>query len=162
MSDTPRDPPIEPMAYIAGVKVVDIGDLRVARGMTRRPTTICRHVQLYYDHTERRIWCPDCEATVEPFDAFKQLVEQYDSSLKSLKRRADAVEQAEKHSLISLASKALDKVWRKRGMVPACPACGQGLFPEDFKNGIPTRLGREYAEAQRKRRLSRSKESSHG
>ena len=31
------DRPIEPMDYLHGVKVVDIGDLRVARGETRGP-----------------------------------------------------------------------------------------------------------------------------
>lgn len=66
--------PIEPQDYIYGVKVVQIEDLRVARGLTRRPLSSCAHKKLVYDHNERRIWCSDYETEVEAFDAFEGLV----------------------------------------------------------------------------------------
>jgi len=45
MSDDKNDPPIIEQEYIAGVRVVDIGDYRVARGMTRRAHNSCPHCQ---------------------------------------------------------------------------------------------------------------------
>lgn len=42
--------PIEPQDYLYGTKVVQIEDLRVARGMTRRPVSSCRHRKLVYDN----------------------------------------------------------------------------------------------------------------
>src|SRR5690606_34525923 len=72
-----KRPPIEPLDYISGVKVVDIGDIRVARGMSRRPASSCKHHHLHYDTAERRIWCRDCETDVEAFDSFKMLVERF-------------------------------------------------------------------------------------
>lgn len=152
MSEPPKDPPIEPLEYLGGVKVVDIGDIRVARGMSRRPASACRHHQLRYDQEERRIWCADCEQNIEAFDAFELLVGWFDTASKKLQRRAEALTEAEQHQVRSLAVRQLDLAWQKRRMVPACPCCGQGLFPEDFKDGIRASLGREYAEAQRKRR----------
>jgi hypothetical protein len=50
-----RDPPIEPLDYVGGVAVVVIGDVRVARGMSRRHHSSCPHVQLIYDQKERRL-----------------------------------------------------------------------------------------------------------
>jgi hypothetical protein len=51
-----KDAPIIPQSFIGGVKVVDIGDLRVARGLSRRTHAACKHDQLIYDANERRIW----------------------------------------------------------------------------------------------------------
>lgn len=148
---TDRDPPIEPLDYVGGPTVVDIGDYRIARGMTRRPHSGCPHKHLVYDTRERRIWCKDCERDIEPFDAFAGLVGQYDRAAEKLRRRAERLHEAETFKARSLAVRELDKVWRKRNMIPACPHCQHGLFPEDFKNGVGTRLGRDYAKAKRKR-----------
>lgn len=145
-----KDPPIEPQDYTMGPTVVDIGDLRVARGMSRRPHSSCKHTRLHYDPRERRIWCPDCETNIEPFDAFEKIVGNFDNARKRIDRDRAEVDESIKHNLISIAAKVLDKIWRGRRMVPACPCCGHGLFPEDFKNGISASLGREYATARRK------------
>jgi hypothetical protein len=149
------DEPIQEQEYLGGVKVVDIGDIRVARGLTRRPATSCHHRRLNYDPTERRVWCKDCEKDVDAFDAFEILVRRFISANERLKKRETQLQEAEGFQMRSLAAKAIDHAWRSRNTVPTCPACNQGLFPEDFKDGRFSTLGREYAEAQRKRRLER-------
>ena len=146
MAETPKDPPIENPSFVGGVNVVDIGDLRVARGLSRRPHSACNHHRLMYDNAERRVWCQDCETNVEAFDAFVLLVENLDRAFKDLERRREIIEKAESSSLISVAAKVMDKEWRHRDRVPSCPHCGQGLFPEDFAKGVGS-LGREYARA---------------
>lgn len=144
--------PIDEPEYVMGVKVVDIGDLRVSRGLTRRPYSSCRHSKLTYDPRERRIWCRDCETDVEPFDAFTGLVEQYNSAYLSLIQRQTALKEAEAFQVRSIAAKNIDKAWRSKNMVPACPHCSHGLFPEDFKNG-PSLLGKDYAAARRGKKV---------
>lgn len=129
MSDH-KDPPIVPQDYLAGTTVVDIGDIRVARGMSRRPSLICRHLKLVYDNQERRIWCRDCETNIEAFDAFQMLVDRAYAAYADIKKRKAEVAAAEQHALISRAAKAADKAWRGR-MVPACPHCRRGILPED-------------------------------
>nr|WP_295467460.1 hypothetical protein [Mesorhizobium sp.] len=146
-----RSPPIIPQEYLSGVKVVDIGDVRVARGLTRRSVSSCPHQYMLYDTNERRIWCASCETEVDAFYAFKNLVEHFDAAEKDIDRRKTALGEAEAFQVRSLAAKAIDDVWRRRKRVPACPHCKQGLFPEDFARGVKTTLGREYAEAQRAR-----------
>ncbi|ANC85485.1 hypothetical protein [Sphingomonas sp. NIC1] len=145
----PRTPPIEPQSYLGGVTVIDFGDLRVARGMTRRPVRTCRHHGLRYDDRERRIWCSDCETDVEPFDAFKLLVEHFDGAQKKARRMLEEANEAQSFQLRSIAAKEIDQKWRKRNMVPACPHCRAGIWPEDVKRmGL---VGKEYDSARRAR-----------
>ena len=146
IDEPPKTPPIE---YLRGVKVVDIGDLRVARGMSRRPYSSCRHSPLVYDQKERRIWCEDCEQDVEAFDAFLSIVENFNSAEENIKRRLKEVEAAEKHNILRIAAKQLDEMFRRKNTVPACPHCGEGIFPEDV-----ARMGtanRRWEEAKRAR-----------
>ena len=139
------DAPIEPENFIAGVKVVDIGDLRVARGRSRRERSACPHRQLIYDNQERRIWCEDCQTTVEPFDAFIGLVERFYVAEENIKRRQKAVAEAEAFSLRSRASKAMDEMFGKRSSVPCCPKCNYPLMPERVVLGLPS-MGRNFAQ----------------
>lgn len=151
--DDEHDPPIQNPPFISGVNVVDIGDIRVARGFSRRPHSLCGHAKMTYDSNERRIWCEDCRKNVDPFDAFLILVQHHHQGVQRLEKRERLVRESEAHHLISIAAKALDHAWRKTKMVPACPSCGNGLLPEDFKGGFYTMsmLGREFALAQRAR-----------
>lgn len=141
--------PIEEQNFIMGVKVVNIGDVRVSRGLSRRHHSSCPHPTLTYDTAERRIWCKDCESDVEAFDAFLILVTYFDRAEKGIARRQTALIEAETFQVRSLAAKAIDEAWRKRDSIPCCPHCHAGLFPEDFKNGRMSTMGREFAEARR-------------
>lgn len=142
--------PIEPQDYQHGTTVVDIGDLRVARGLTRRPASTCRHRNMHYDSRERRVWCPDCKGDVDPFDAFMLVVENYDEAYRRLLRvQADAKE-AMAAGLRSIAARNVDQIWRGRTMLPCCPACHAPLFPEDFVKVVAA-VGREIAYAKRAR-----------
>lgn len=142
--------PIEPQNYIYGVKVVQIEDLRVARGLTRRPVSSCRHKQLVYDHNERRIWCSDCETEVEAFDAFLGLVERLSAANADLRRRSDALAQAETFQLRTRAAKRMDELWRSVKLAPCCPHCDAALLPEDMLGGL-SQVSKELVKARRKR-----------
>jgi len=142
------DEPIEDKAYLAGLTVIDIGDIRISRGMTRRPASSCRHRRMAYDPRERRIWCKDCEKDVDPFDAFKNLSEQYHYAYEDLNRQRAEINEAAQFQCRSIAAKNIDEAWRKRKMVPACPHCGHGLLPEDFIKGVGM-VGRDFAMARR-------------
>ena len=144
-----KSPPIEPQEYVGGVTVIDFGDLRVARGLTRRPVRTCRHHAMRYDPRERRIWCADCETDVEAFDAFTLLIEYFDAVQKKARRMMDEAKEAQSFQLRSIAAKKIDEKWRKRNMVPACPHCHAGIWPEDVdRMGL---VGKEYDAARRAR-----------
>ena len=128
MSDQ-KTPPIEEQEWLTGPKVVDIGDIRVARGLSRRPVTMCRHRRLVYDLKERRIWCRDCENDVEAFDAFQIIVGQWWSAHDELDRQRREIDQAKEANLVRIAAKRMDDLWRRKNTAPACPHCSRGLLP---------------------------------
>lgn len=148
------DVPIAAQTFDGAPNVVSIGDLRVSRGFSRRPMSACKHLALTYDSQERRVWCKECEHTVEAFDAFKILAEYFEDAWYSLQRRAKKIEEAEGHSLISRAAKNVDDVWRRQKMAPCCRACGNGLLPEDFADGVGASVGRDYERARRQRKTT--------
>lgn len=144
-----KDPPIEAQNFLGGVRVVNIGDVRVARGLSRRHHSSCPHSHMIYDNSERRIWCPDCERDVEGYDAFALLVEGYHRAVTAVERREEAISQVEKFKMRSIAAKKLDEAWRHQKMVPCCPHCKNALMPEDFKRGV-SMLGKNYVEARKR------------
>lgn len=150
--DGPKNPPIIDQEYLSGLKVVDIGDIRVSHGMTRRPHTSCKHRAMAYDPRERRIWCKDCETEVEPFDAFVLICEQFDSAAQKIERQRKEIVEAREHNIIRIAAKQMDEKFRRKNVVPACLNCGAGIFPEDVpKMGS---INREWELARRNRKGS--------
>ncbi|HWH86331.1 MAG TPA: hypothetical protein VNV36_06115 [Pseudomonas sp.] len=128
--------PIAPQEYLHGVKVVQIEDIRVARGLTRRPLSSCTHRKMVYDGNERRIWCTDCETEVEAFDAFLHLVERFGAAEARINHRAAELAEAEKFQIRSRAAKVMDEAWRSTKMAPLCPHCNAAILPEDVVGGV--------------------------
>lgn len=143
--------PIEPAEFAQGATITHIGDIRIARGLTRVPHTNCQHRQLVYDQTERRVYCQDCESDVDSFDAFLQLVHQHEQAWRAIRKAHRETQDALKHSLHSRAAKAMDDQWRRHKTVPACPHCHEGLLPEDFTDTRLTTVSREITQQRRKR-----------
>lgn len=141
--------PIDEQDFLSGVNVVDIGDIRVSRGKTRRPTQTCTHAKMSYDPIERRVWCKDCEHDVDGFDAFVALVSQYDSAIRRLEILKEDALAAQNHNMRRIAAKNLEKEWNSRITVPCCPHCNISLFADDFKD--INRSSRSLEAARRKR-----------
>lgn len=154
MDDDQKDTPITPLDYCYGQLVIDIGDLRVARGKSRRPFSGCKHLRLVYDREERRIWCRDCERDVEAFDAFILEAERAHAFYADNQKRAKELAEAETFQIRTRAAKKLDEAWRSRTMAPCCPHCNRGILPEDVMRGL-SGVGIEY---ERRRRAAQKGE----
>lgn len=116
--------------------VVDIGDLRVARGYSRRPIMMCHHHQIVIDEKERRLWCKDCEQEVDPYDYIKVFITQYRIARSKLIQERDEIEESKRFSARLIATRVLEKAWRKKNTVPCCPHCKRGISPEDVAQGV--------------------------
>lgn len=147
--------PIEPQDFAFGVKVVHIEDLRVARGMTRRPVSSCKHLRLVYDEKERRVWCEDCETEVEAFDAFIGVVSRFHQHQANIERRRRELAEAEAFALRTRAAKRMDDYWRSQKMAPMCPHCTRAILPEDVVNGL-AQTSKSFELAARKKRGKQS------
>jgi hypothetical protein len=107
---------------------------------------------MVYDPRERRIWCSDCETEVDTFDAFVILVENFSDAQRRIEQQWKEVQEATGGALHLIAARAMERQWRRKNTVPACPHCHAGIFPEDA-----THLGMVSKEIERARRSKAAK-----
>ncbi len=111
------------------IKRIDI--LRIEKSMSK----LCRCHEPRYelDTANRLVYCQDCGAIVDPFDALSKLAWKYEhlnNQVASLLEQAKEIQNYKPHLRVF---KGLEKSYRatKYSMVPVCPHCGQGF---DFKD----------------------------
>lgn len=127
-----KDPQIVEPGYLTS-QVIDIGDFRVARGLSRRPHSVCQHARILYDMSERRVWCEDCENTIEAFDALMLFVKHFEQVERITKRKRDEAEAARGAILNRIAAKQVEKTLRRK-MAVTCPHCRRGLTAKDLES----------------------------
>lgn len=115
-------------------RVVELADVRVARGITTAKT--CDHKKLVYDSSHREIYCEKCGKQIEHFDAFMVLVDNFLDMNASVQRRLANAKEAESAHVHMKAAKNISDAWRgPNKYAVACPHCRGGILPEDFANG---------------------------
>lgn len=148
------DDPIEPCEseghYVA--EVIDLAGIRVQWGLPKvRAPHACRHVNLTYSSEQRRVWCKDCERTIENFDAFMVLVNGHREMVADARHKSAQAAVAMTATIHRRATKAIDRIWSGHVMAICCPHCQGGLLPEDFADGIGSQISREFEIARRRR-----------
>ena len=101
----------------------------------------CDHKHIELDARGDIVRCVKCGDQLSAFWALKMLSDEYNRALGKLQREREALEKAKEAETHLLAARKVEKVWRTRTMVPACPHCGAGILPEDGLGG--SRINRE-------------------
>ena len=161
MSDKPIDAPLvsTPGSEPFGQPVIDLAEMRIKRGRSNvSVATPCKHRALIYSQDERRVWCEDCERTIDSFDAFMTVVGQFHPMVNAAKHALRRAKEAEAMTITLRAAKVFDKAWRGNQMAVSCPHCRTGLLPEDFLSG-GSQVSAEIERARRGRQAL--KESDH-
>lgn len=157
MTDEPKDHLSNPIIDDEGSRpygqpVVDFGDIRIAHGLPKFHHQICKHHSLVYSQRERRIWCKECESTVDGFDAFMTITSHFQQMELAAQSRLSKADAALKATLVKRAAKNLDQMWNKQHpMAISCPHCRGGLLPEDFQT-LGSATSRELELARRARK----------
>ncbi len=150
-----NDTPIEEREYSHGINVVNIEDIRIARGVAKYDKPNCRHKNLVYSQDERRVFCTDCKSTVDNFDAFMNLVNVFSAAKNRCDKKEAELNDALKYNIRRVATKKIDEAWLSHTTVPCCPHCHTGLLPEDVMN-ITRYKSKEMEIARRKKQLDDS------
>lgn len=114
-----------------GSPIVDFAGIRVAQGMRKFHHRNCEHRRLVYNTPERRIWCEECERTIEAFDAFKMLADNFHQMALAAESDRQRAKEALGMHLVRRAAKNVDRTWGNN-MAPACPHCGGGILAHDM------------------------------
>lgn len=150
MSDEPLTPDERVAPFAA--EVIDLADVRIRWGRTKPSDRIrpCDHNNLTYNDTERRVWCEDCERTLDGFDAFRSLVESFSKMERAARDKLKKANDALAKTIRRRAAQELSRVWSGR-MLPCCPHCRRGLMAHDFADGASASVSKEFEQAARKR-----------
>lgn len=113
--------------------VIQIGDWQIQRKHALRMSQAgeCDHKHLELDGRGDIVRCSKCGIQVSAFWALEMLADEYNRRLAKLERDREALAKAKEAEVHLLAARKVDKIWRSRTMVPACPHCHQGILPED-------------------------------
>jgi len=117
-------------------KIIDLGSLRVSRSEIKAKN--CNHLSLSYDPIEKTIWCNDCKAFIDPFNAFLNIVYNLECAYEKLNRERHDLAIAKQKEVSLIAAKKVEEAWRSRTMLPSCPHCSEAIFPEDNLGSIMT------------------------
>ncbi|WP_132552887.1 hypothetical protein [Rhizobium azibense] len=131
--------------------MIDFGEMRIAFGLPKFHHKVCKHRRLTYNVAERRVWCQECESTVDGFDAFMLIANHFHAMERAAQAKLARAAEIENATLVKRAAKNLDRSWNgKNPMAVCCPHCRGGLLPEDFQSG-GSAVSREIEIARRKR-----------
>ncbi|MHC2016276.1 hypothetical protein [Methylobacterium sp. CM6247] len=156
MSDEPIIPPAETDRFVCDV--IDLASVRVEWGRNQNPKAKCAHKSLVYNEGESRVWCQDCERTVENFDAFMVIARSFQAMIAEVRRKNAKADEAMTATVNRRAAKEMERTWNaKMGVV--CPHCRDVLLPEDIEKGTSS-FSREM-ELARRARAAKSEGSGH-
>lgn len=91
----------------------------------------CNHYNFTLDDNGEIVRCDDCNVVLSAYWAAKTMTNSWAAALKKLEARESCLSADKSHILHLTAAKRVEKAWRSKGMVPACPHCDRGILPED-------------------------------
>ena len=149
----PFDVPIEnvPGSQLFGSPIIDFAGVRISHGLRKFHHRRCEHKTLVYSIEERRIWCEECERTIDGFEAFMTLTRSFQNMKLAAEAEARAARDALGAHLVRRAAKAVDRTWGHK-MAVCCPHCDGGILAHDML--IHGSISAEIEIARRKRKQS--------
>lgn len=118
-------------------KVIDIEDLRIQRQrqFASRPSADCKHKRLILDDEGCIVRCADCDVQLNAYWTLTFFLEHYEQALAKLSAREQRYTEEMQRDLHLIAAQRVERAWRSRTMVPACPHCGEGIDAKDNFGG---------------------------
>ena len=108
----------------------------------KRPagTAVCQHVKTVIDEQAGTVTCRDCEATLSAFWVLGRIAREENRVFERIKRLRAEADQLESWTPFLRAQRTLERRWRGRSMLPVCPHCRHGLWPEDLQSAVSLEL----------------------
>lgn len=124
--------------------VIQIDAVRITRAQrTYQPSKECQHLYLTFSDHGEIIECDECHKQVTAYWALTMLAEVYGKAWAKMEAGQRRLAEAKEKDISLLAAQRVEKAWRSRTMVPACPHCSEPIFPQDGFGGM--QINREMA-----------------
>lgn len=123
-------------------KIVRFDMLKLERGRKKLCTCFYPHYEI--DERNRLIYCTDCGALVDPFEAIVKVASAYERDSKFVEQLLEQRKQIENYHPRRLVIKELEKRYeRDSNLIPTCPHCHQPFDLEELRGVVW--VGRRFA-----------------
>ncbi len=114
--------------------VVRLDVVRVERGVMKPCRCLDPHYEL--DLETRLVYCKDCGAVVDPFDALRNLARSYDRINRTMDRLREEAKALEEYKPRLRVIKEIERKYSgtSSSLVPSCPHCGEYFDLKDLLN----------------------------
>ena len=92
----------------------------------------CRFPKYTIDYQNRLVYCQDCGAIIDPFDALKKLAQHYDRVNEQVRGLLNQAKEIQKYKPHIKVIKSLESSYRSGKMVPNCPHCHKAFDLKDL------------------------------
>jgi hypothetical protein len=107
----------------------------------------CKEHHYIVDSVNKEVYCEDCEAIIQPWDAIYDLARRHDEFHRELLRLHEQRTQLLNWKPHLVVLRHLEKIYRSRDMIPVCPHCGIGIDIHEWKRQS---VNREYDQHMRR------------
>lgn len=113
--------------------VIQFGEFALTRNRDRhfQRNGECRHRHVTCDDVGEIVTCDDCGKQVSAYWALGYFSQLWESEMRKVEDAKKALAEDRSKSIHLLAAQKVERVWRSRGMVPACPHCERGILASD-------------------------------
>lgn len=122
-------------------KIVHIDQIRINRGLDKICT--CNKRKYVLDTQNRRVMCSSCGAIVDAYDAMYDMASRFEQMNEQLEYMLKQQKQIQGYKPWLLIIRRLEKEYRGKKKLPACPRCDEPFYLEELK----TWYGRKFADA---------------
>lgn len=133
-------------------KVVDIEILRINRNVGK--WCKCRNRKFTVDPDNRSVYCGECGALVDPFEAIYDVAKSCERLKRETENLLEQRRQIASYKPHLVVFKKLESSYRSKNYLPCCPECGKAFFFEHICSWV----NRELEERRREKAKVEQKE----
>jgi len=122
-------------------ELIQLMDLRIDRNAGK--VCKCQNARRILNHENRQVYCEQCGALVDPFDALMDFAYKMKRDNKKLIRMSEQAKELSNYKPWLKVIRKLEKDYRGKKMLPNCPRCETPFYLEELTHWT----GREYADA---------------
>jgi hypothetical protein len=115
--------------------VLQFGDLQLRRRRSGFASTnkveSCPHSHVQLDDDGDIVKCLQCDRQLSAYWVLRRFVEFFLQEKRSLATERERLTEITQNNIQLIAARRIEKQWRRRTSLPACPHCHRGILPSD-------------------------------
>ena len=110
--------------------------------LLKRPqgTAVCQHARTVVDQQAGTVTCRDCEVTLSAFWVLTKIALEENRCFERVRSLRAEADELNNWVPFLRSMRSLERRWRGRSMLPACPHCHHGLWPEELQGAVSLSL----------------------